>query len=155
MDGKVSVFSINDLKQSQQNTLKTSLSVDVCQAVIDSEYFTFNKKQYLVSGLDDGTIQVYNMEKGNYTRPVFSVRQQQQMSDIDQEFSQFAESLYEHDNSVVSIEKNHKVNGELLSASRDQTVMIWKFSDDAMGPEPVGNNEQLLIFQSEIMPQDF
>lgn len=74
------------------------------------------------------------------------------MNDIDQEYSQFAESLYEHDHSIMSIEKNHKVNGELLSASRDQGLMIWKFSDDAMGPDSVGDSDQLLIFILEILP---
>lgn len=68
------------------------------------------------------------------------------MNDIDQEYSQFAESLYEHDHSIMSIEKNHKVNGELLSASRDQSVMIWKFSDEAVSDESVGESDQLLIF---------
>lgn len=77
MDGNLSVFSISDLKESMQNnTLKTSLSVDVCSGVTSSEYFTFNKKQFVVCGLDDGTIHVYNMAKGSYSRPVFSVKQQ-------------------------------------------------------------------------------
>jgi len=76
------------------------------------------------------------------------------MNDIDQEYSQFAESLYEHDNSIMAIEKNHKVNGELLTASRDQTLMIWKFSEEAMGPDSIGDSDQLLIFTLEILPQD-
>lgn len=75
MDGNISVFSINDLKESiENNTLKTSLLVDVCAGVNASEYFTFNKKQFIVCGLDDGTIQVYNMAKGSYNRPVFSIK---------------------------------------------------------------------------------
>jgi WD40 repeat protein len=39
----------------------------------------------------------------------------------------FKESLYEHNATVTCVEKNFKDNHIFATASRDNTVCIWKF----------------------------
>ena len=41
--------------------------------------------------------------------------------------SQFLESIYEHTDSVVCIEKNFKDKQTFLTGSKDASVYIWKF----------------------------
>lgn len=42
----------------------------------------------------------------------------------------FVESLYEHSDSVVCVQKHHKDASRFLTASKDSSLSIWKFSSD-------------------------
>lgn len=161
MDGKFKVLSIEDLLAagSQQDATNTSSLtkgnqlteahfVETQFGVNEAEYFNLNGSEYIVAGLDDGTIQIYdyglNKEKTSHERPIFKVTKESTKDALQHPDDLFAESLYEHTESVVAIEKNFKDHHRFATAGRDSSVCFWKFSEK---DEPVTFESAIEKFQ--------
>ena len=125
MDGKLKVFTLQDLVESTPKMLKETHFVETSYGVVDSEYFAFGPgSEYIVSGLDDGTVSVYDytQNKGNsYSKPVFRIQKDKATSavELDNPYDQFVETLYEHSDSVTKIEKNFRDNNVFMSCGKD------------------------------------
>jgi WD40 repeat protein len=103
------------------------------------EYFLFEGKEYLVAGLDDGTIQVYdysaNKDKKSYERPIFKVTKEAPASGqnnlantaLSHPDEAFKESLYEHTDSVTGIERHFKNTSRFVTVGKDSSVCVWNF----------------------------
>jgi len=95
-------------------------------------------QEYLIAGLDDGTIQIldYTKHKGTpgIQRPVFKVQRnpgaaaEERPADLDHPYDYFQESIYEHSATVTAIERHFKDQTVFASAGRDGKVFIWQLS---------------------------
>ncbi|CDW76332.1 UNKNOWN [Stylonychia lemnae] len=150
MDGKFKIFSYEDLTQSgvqndavenlvnvqKLNPLPESHYVECQFGVNEAEYFNLNGNEFIVCGQDDGTIQIYdyseNKGKASYDKPIFKVtKEPKNASDakLIHPDEVFAESLYEHTESAVVIEKNYKNHFRFATAGKDSSVCFWKFTE--------------------------
>ena len=85
-------------------------------------------------GLDDGTVHAYPYSKKSgvsHKRRVIKgdttshgERKEAQPRDIDGPYDQFCDSSYEHQDSIVSVEKNPNHPNVFLSASKDGQVFV-------------------------------
>lgn len=142
MDGKFKVFSL------AQEPLSETFFVEVPYGVQSIEHVAIDSgaQEFILTGLDDGTVQVfdYTKHKGkpSIQRPVFKVQKSQEepvenrAADLDHPYDNFQESLYEHGATVTSIEKNFKDQTIFATAGRDQKAFIWKLSGEG-GKEDV------------------
>lgn len=55
MDGKFKIFSLEKLLSGKE-TLQEDYFVETAYGVMCAEYFNLNGQEYIVSGLDDGTV---------------------------------------------------------------------------------------------------
>lgn len=119
--------------------------------VADIEHFRVGAIDYLLIGLEDGSLHLYNYTKnlGNS----YSLKQNQGKS-LHSPYDQFLESNYEHGDSIVSIELQpvvqkaldpHSAQPMILTASKDGILMIWSINPLAVHE----NQEEMLVFRSE------
>lgn len=151
MDGRIKVFSFEDLVASsvdvsevalsgntRHSTLKERHHVATQYGTTESAYFNFNGLEYIVAGQEDGTVQIYdygkNKDKVHKERNIFTVTNEANNQTLTHPDETFAESLYEHIESVSAIEKNFKDPLSFASAGKDSSVCFWKFSES---DEPV------------------
>lgn len=140
-DGKFKILSLEKIMQSKcGQKIPEEYFVETSHGVMCSEFFNFNGQELIVSGCDDGTVQIFNYSanksKTSVQKPLFKVTKdtskttggdQPVANPLDHPYDIFQETLYEHDQSVVAIEKNFKDPLTFASASRDGTACIWKF----------------------------
>lgn len=141
MDGKFKTFTLQGLAvDSNPQQLIESLFVETSFGVNDAEYFQLcGEKEYIVAGLDDGTLQVYDYganNKQSYQKPVFRVQkntagQQAAATELDNPYDIFTESLFEHSDAVTKVEKNPIDSSIFLSSGKDSQVNVWRFADSA------------------------
>eukprot|EP00347_Sterkiella_histriomuscorum_P001352 403372362 len=160
MDGKLKVFSFEDLVASSMpcsnvvgNTKKSNLRekhyVETQYGVGEGEYFYINGQEFLVAGQDDGTVQIYdygkNKSKASQEKTIFKVTNEATNETLQHPDDIFAESLYEHTETVTAIEKNFKNPLRFASAGRDSSVCFWHFSE----------NDEPVVFESAIEKNQF
>ena len=67
MDGKIKVFSLDDLTSSAVDSkpIKEKFFVEVPYGVHCVEHFALegNKQEFFISGIDDGTVQIFDYTK--------------------------------------------------------------------------------------------
>ena len=143
MDGKFKVFTLEDLQAaSLTNSLNEKFFVEVPYGVTCAEHIVIDgsQQEYLIGGLDDGTVQLFDYTKHkakSVQRPVFRIQKdttspgsEDRPADLDHPYDNFQETLYEHSASVTAIEKNYKDQSLFATAGRDSFVFIWRLAGD-------------------------
>lgn len=134
MDGKMKIFTLKNLTESADKQLKESYFVESSYCVTDSEYFNFDNNELIVMGLDDGSFHVYDYgskKDKSYERPIFRVTKDKASSavELDSPNAIFKESMFEHSDSITSIERNFKDPRSFLTTGKDSHLNIWRFAD--------------------------
>lgn len=157
MDGKFRLISVpsllaqsNSAKDNSQivsaptATVATEHFVETQAACCDAKHFQVNKTDYIVIGLEDGSLHIYNLTKNkeqSYTIPK-SFGSTPARSQTSSPYDLFIESNYEHHDAIVSIEIQ---GSNLLTASKDGNILLWTIEarDD-------DDDEDMLKFDSEL-----
>lgn len=146
MDGKFKVFSVQDIIDTyttSKKSLQERFYVEVAYGVQCIEHVSLNNgaQEFIISGLDDGTVQVFdytkNKSKESVQRPVFRIQKTDQShsedrpADLDHPYDYFKESLYEHSAPVTAIEKNYKDQTLFATGGKDSKVFLWSLAGEA------------------------
>jgi len=117
--------------------------VEVPYGVQSIEHFSLDggAQEFILSGLDDGTIQVFdytkNKSKDSVQRPVFRIQKTDQSNsedrpaDLDHPYDYFKETLYEHSAPVTAIEKNFKDQTLFATGGKDSNVFLWNLAGES------------------------
>jgi len=116
--------------------------VETSYGVTDSCYVkASDTNEYLAVGLEDGTVHLFDLTRNagkSYQKPVFKTKKaKKDAEDLDETtYKQFAETSYEHSDSVVSVEASADQN-LFISASKDGFVILWqvKSAEEANGDD--------------------
>jgi len=152
MDGKLKIINptslttvvpptLNILGQVDLPSLPEDFYVECAYAVCDADVVG----EYFVVGLDDGTVHALERTSKSIEKPPKK-----------QEYDQFCDSMYAHQDSIVSIEKNPATENVFLAGSKDGLVTVWSLSPPDHDFEPDFNNDfkvsdnGLIKFQEEI-----
>lgn len=115
--------------------------VESSYAVMDVEYIHAQQtkdgpmEEFFVVGLDDGTVHAYAYSKNkgkSFTKRVIPAGGSA-TKDIDGPYDQFADSTYEHQDSIVSVESNPACPNVFLTGSKDGHVFVWELGVLAEG----------------------
>lgn len=74
--------------------------VEIPAGVADAKYFKVGMIDYVIVGLEDGSLHLYNLTKNFGT----SYSMTNSLRSVDSAYDNFIESNYEHNDSIVSIE---------------------------------------------------
>ncbi len=134
--------------------------METVRCCYDAEYFQFNwgdekKIEYIVAGMDDGAVQIYNYgenKEKKHQKAVFKVEKtNNQATDLDDPDTLFADTLYEHTGPLKCIEKNFKDPRMFISAGVDSLLNIWCFNEKCSSP---GSGE-LVDYYYHVGPEQF
>jgi WD40 repeat protein len=98
-------------------------------SVEDSAVVKVGGQTFLVSGFNDGALCLLDLSarKGqSYRKPVFKTDKARDADEVDNPYSQFTETSFEHADTMVSVDANRDDPTLLLSASKDGAVFVWR-----------------------------
>lgn len=113
--------------------------VELDCGVCDSTHFRIGQIDYILTGLEDGSLHLYNLSKNMGKSQVRKPATLQSNS-----FDCMTESNYEHQDAVVAVDCTP--GNLILSAGKDGVVFLWTVNPLAMPSE----DEDLLQFQAEV-----